>query len=480
MLGAIQGAALPTRSVPRLFSRASLFSTVSSTQALPSLTQEALFLDDEGFAKDNDNSQPQKQQPGGKPFTFPKKGQQLEMFCESLAFKGKGVCKIVDSGFVVLCDRALPGERLIAQITRKKGSYAEAMKIKTISPHDDAVIAPCEHANDCGGCKMQNLSYSAQLRIKEKQVFEVISRLGRFGSASGTIMKGIVGCQSPFGYRNKMEFSFGVKKWIPKSELEELSQMELCQDEFALGLHAPGRFDKILSINKCLLQQDAANKVLALVQHFCELHADELPPYNTFTNTGFLKHLVIRSGREPETGALQLMVNFVTSCYDPTLLQPLVEQVARVPEVVSVVNNTNSRVGNTSLGEEEFVLYGKSTITECINGLVFEISANSFFQTNPRQAEVLYSLVEDAATLKGDGSEIVLDLFCGTGTIGLSLAGRVKHVYGYEVVPEAIADAQRNALRNGITNATFVQGDLNKIRDNFADQFPKPDIVIVA
>ncbi|KAI5071001.1 hypothetical protein GOP47_0013252 [Adiantum capillus-veneris] len=354
------------------------------------------------------------------------------------------------------------------------------MKVKTLSPHDDAVVAPCEHANDCGGCKMQNLSYAAQLAAKENQVFEVISRLGRFGDSHETYMKRIVGCQSVFGYRNKMEFSFGTKKWIPKSDMDGVLQMDPCRDEFALGLHAPGRFDKILSINKCLLQEDAANKVLAIAQSFCEAHTDELPPYDTFNKSGFLKHLMIRSGREPRTGALQLMVNFVTSHYEPCLLHPLVEKlVASVPEVVSVVNNINSRVGNTSLGEEEHVLYGSSTITECLNGLVFEISANSFFQTNPRQAEVLYELVEAAASLEGKSEEIILDLFCGTGTIGLTLARRVKHVYGFEVVPEAVADAQRNASRNDITNATFIQGDLNKIHKSFGDQFPKPDIVIV-
>lgn len=402
------------------------------------------------------------------------------MLCESLAFKGKGVCKVVDTGFVVLCDRALPGERLVAQITKKKGSFAEAIKIKTLSPHDNSVVAPCEYASDCGGCKMQNLSYDAQLAAKEKQVFELISRIGRFVDGDESFMKGIIGCESPFHYRNKMEFSFGTKKWTPMSEFDGMLQRDSSRNEFALGLHAPGRFDKILSINKCLLQEDAANKVLEIVQHYCSTHTDELSPYDTYTHTGFLKHLVVRSGREPETCALQLMVNFVTSKYELALLQPLVnELVTKVPEVVSVVNNINSRVGNTSAGEEEHILYGSSTITECINGLVFEISANSFFQTNPRQAEILYGLVEKAAFLQGNGMEIVLDLFCGTGTIGLTLARRAKHVYGYEVVPEAVADARRNALRNDITNATFVQGDLNKIHKGFGEQFPQPDVVII-
>lgn len=267
MVASFQAVIAPTRSIPRFLSHANslspaLFSTLSPAHATPSLADEDAFLLD-GIVLDNikDKDNPQEQQQNAKRFAFPKKGQQLEMHCESLAFKCKGVCKVVDSGFVVLCDRALPGERLIAQITKKKGSYAEAMKIETLSPHNDAVVAPCEHANDCGGCKMQNLSYEAQLAAKEKQVFELISRLGRFGDGYESFMKGILGCQSPFGYRNKMEFSFGTKKWIPKSELDDSLQRDPCRDEFALGLHAPGRFDKILSINKCLLQENAANKV---------------------------------------------------------------------------------------------------------------------------------------------------------------------------------------------------------------------------
>lgn len=187
---------------------------------------------------------------------------------------------------------------------------------------------------------------------------------------------------------------------------------------------------------------------------------------------------MLRSGRNAKTGLPELMVNFVTSSYKPELLEPLVKKIITIPEVVSVMNNVNSSVGNTSVGMEEYTLYGKTNITETLRGLTFQISANSFFQTNTHQAEVLYKLIEDVAGLKGDGSEIILDLFCGTGTIGLTLARRLKHVYGYEVVPEAIADAQKNAELNGIYNATFVQGDLNKINDNFGNDFPKPDIVI--
>ncbi|XP_024365603.1 uncharacterized protein [Physcomitrium patens] len=419
---------------------------------------------------------------------FPKKGQDLEMVCESLAYKGLGLCKVVDTGFVVFCERALPGERLIARILKKKKGFAEAYKLKTLSVHDNAVEAPCEYFGECGGCKTQNLTYEAQLREKEQQVHDLIARLGKFGNSPlsgepGSYMMPIVPCATPYAYRNKMEFSYGTKKWKSKGlfvspKLEDVNESGP-KLEFALGLHAPGRFDKIMPIHNCLLQHDVSNQVLKLVQDHGERHLEELPPYDVRTHEGFLKHLTIRSGRDCETGQLQLMVNFVTKGDKKDLLQPLVDQITTsFPQVVSIVNNVNSAVGPSSIVDKEHVLYGKAYITERLRGLVFEISANSFFQTNTSQAEVLYQKVEEQCALKGDGSEVLLDLFCGTGTIGLSMAKRVKHVYGYELVQEAVVDARRNAARNGIQNATFIQGDLNKLTDEFGKDFPRPDVVI--
>ncbi|GKV35696.1 hypothetical protein SLEP1_g43931 [Rubroshorea leprosula] len=374
---------------------------------------------------------------------FPKRGQILELECESLAFKGKGVTKV-----------------------------------KTISPHWDFVDAPCEYASCCGGCKTQNLSYEAQLRAKEQQVRELVIHVGKFSDKSpefSSIMKPIVPCDMQFHYRNKMEFSFGSKKWLPKESLHEKLDGN---ETYALGLHAPGCFDKVLNIEKCLLQSEPANKILATVQESWREPGLGLSPYDVYSHGGFLKHLVLRTGRNIESGLPEMMVNFVTSSYKPELLKPLVAKIAVLPEVVSIMNNVNTSVGNTSMGEEEYTLLGKSTITETLRGLTFQISANSFFQTNTHQAEVLYKLIEDYAALRGDGSEVVLDLFCGTGTIGLTLAKKVQHVYGYEVVAQAVNDARRNAKLNGIDNATFVQGDLNKIGENFGKDFPKPDIII--
>ncbi|PIA42864.1 hypothetical protein AQUCO_02000367v1 [Aquilegia coerulea] len=353
---------------------------------------------------------------------FPKKGQTLELVCESLAFKAKGVCKVAETGFVLMCDRVLPGERFIGRITRKKGNFAEVQKIKTITPHWDCVTAPCEYASYCGGCKTQNLLYEAQVRAKEQQVHELITHVGKFCDKDpefSATMKPIVPCDIQFHYRNKMEFSFATQNWLPK---EELDAKRDGVSSYALGLHVPGFFDKVLTIEKCLLQSEPANRVLAVVQDCWRDQELGLSPYDVHTHAGFLKHLMLRSGRDVKTGLTELMVNFVTSSYNPELLVPLIEKISAIPEVVSIVNNVNTSVGNTSVGEKEYTLYGKPTITETLRGITFQISANSFFQTNTHQAEVLYKLVEESAGLRGDGSEIVLDLFCGTGTIGLTLA----------------------------------------------------------
>lgn len=480
---------------------------------------------------------------------YPKKGQELELHCDSLAFKGMGVCKIVETGYVVFCERALPGERLIGRITKSRRGYAEAFKVVTLSPHDNAVDPPCQHFPACGGCKLQNLAYSAQLEAKEKQVGELMERVGGFGRSgpegpSGEYMLPIVACEEEYRYRNKMEFSFGTRIWLPfnkdSSKPEGLSvdsnsvdsnsidsnsidsnsidstsfdstligskstdsisihstsvdssssppassrdgkrKVDPNPKQFAVGLHAPRRFDKILPIETCMLQQTEADKVLSLVTAHCIKRQNEIPPYDVVTKEGFLRHLTIRTGRDAETGFQQLSVNITTKEDKPELLKPLVDEiVASHPQVASVVNNINSSLSEGSGGVKENLLFGQRFITERLRGLDFEISANSFFQTNTRQAEVLYSLVEDACDLKNDGSEIILDLFCGTGTIGLSMASKAAHVYGYELVPEAVADAFRNAERNGIQNATFVQGDLNKLQRDFGSQFPRPDVVI--
>ncbi|KAG6398028.1 hypothetical protein SASPL_139478 [Salvia splendens] len=328
---------------------------------------------------------------------YPKQGQILELVCESLAYKGNGLCMVDGTGFVVMCDRVLPGEKFIGRGTRKKDNYAEVKKLETNRPHWDMVEAPCEYASHCGGCKTQNLLYEAQVRAKEQQVRELVVHVGKFSNKDldvDDIMKPIVPCDIQFHYRNK---------------------------------------------------------VLAFIQEIWRNPEFGLSPYDGHSHRGFLKHFMLRTGWNVETCQPELMVNFVTSSYQPELLKPLVDKISPFPDVVSIINNVNTSVGNKSI----------QIRTSCT-----------------LQAEILYKLIEDCSFLKGDGWEIVLDLFCGTGTIGLTLAKKAKHVYGFEIVDQAIKDACRNADLNGISNATFVQGDLNKNGENFGEYFPKPDLVI--
>lgn len=237
-----------------------------STTSLASLSPLSIEEQDDSdhpssLANPTNNTENTSPKPHKNPY-FPKRGQTLELVCDSLAFKGKGVCKVPETGFVLMCDRALPGERFVGRVTRRKGSYAEVMKLRTLSPHLDAVDAPCEYASYCGGCKTQNLSYEAQLRFKEDQVRELMIHVGKFPDRHPeveSIVKPIVPCENQFHYRNKMEFSFSTWRWIPR-ELLEAEQGS--GNDYALGLHAPGFFDKVLNVNKCLLQSEPANAVL--------------------------------------------------------------------------------------------------------------------------------------------------------------------------------------------------------------------------
>eukprot|EP00898_Chlorokybus_atmophyticus_P006486 jgi/Chlat1/6839/Chrsp51S09105 len=388
-----------------------------------------------------------------------------------------------DSGMVVLCERALPGERLIARILKRSSSHAEAYKLQSLTPHADIVDPPCPHFGPCGGCRLQNLAYAAQLAHKETQVRDLFTRMGGFdANIIKDVMLPTVGCgERIYAYRNKMEFSFGTSAWTekpPPKRSKEEGGSGTSERGFALGLHAPGRFDRILPISKCLLQDDVANGIFSFVEEYTRSQPARYPAYDAREHTGFLRHLMIRRGSDARNNnAPQHMVNIVTAYRDAPAVGALAKGIAtRFPTVTSIVNNTTSTLSGVAMGEEEFVEHGSAYITETLRGLRFEVSANSFFQTNTVQADVLYSLVEQACELKG--GEVLLDLFCGTGTIGLSMASRCARVYGYEIVPSAVADAQRNANRNNITNAEFRVADLAKVAAEIGTEVPVPDIVI--
>ncbi len=398
-----------------------------------------------------------------------KKGETLELTIESLAYGGKGIAKVDD--FVIFVKNAIPDQTVKALIYKKKSGFAEARPLEIIKESPDAVAPRCEHFAYCGGCTFQQLEYSKQVEQKKQQVIDAFHRLA--GLKSATIDK-VIPADKIYNYRNKMEFTFSNRRWTLPNEREDAPQA------LALGLHIPGRFDKILDIVECHIQPKVGNDILNFVREKAiEL---KLKPYDAKTNIGYLRHLVLRFGGNTN----ELMVNFVTAYENTDFLIPLVQElVKKFPQITSVINNINTRKGDTAFGEYEIILHGTPAISDKINDLAYEISSNSFFQTNTLQAEKLYQSVMDSAELSG--TETVYDLYCGTGSISLFLAKKVKEVYGFEIIRSAVEDAQRNALNNGIENAQFFKANLDTYFkgyvsfSNFTKKYKisKPDVVVI-
>jgi len=348
-----------------------------------------------------------------------KKGTELELEIDSLAYGGMGLAK--KDSFVIFVKNAIPGQRVKAFIYKKKKGYAEARVIEVVgeSPHAEKV--KCSHYWICS--KIQSLTYEQQLNQKEKQVEEAFQRIGGFGDFK---LNDIKSADPIYYYRKKMEFTFSPHRWVLDSEPEGVDS------SFALGLHIPGRFDKILDIDDCHIQPEIGNKILSVAREVCLENLD-LKPYDPRTNVGFLRHLMLRFGVNTD----QLMVNIVTAYDDINKLSPLIDRLLdEIPEITSMVNNVNTRKADVAYGEFENLIFGNPYIEETIGDLKFEISANSFFQTNTYQGKTLYDEVVNAASLEGD--EVVYDLYCGTGSIALYLAKKAKVVYGFEVIRSSL------------------------------------------
>ena len=391
-----------------------------------------------------------------------KRRAELELKIESLAYGGMGVAKKDD--FVIFVKGAIPGQIVNARIYKKKKGYAEAQTLNIVSESPNAVKPKCNHFYICS--KIQNLSYKEQLKEKGNQVEDAFQRLGGFKEFK---LKKVIEGDPTFYYRNKMEFTFSPHRWVLESEPEGVDK------SFALGLHIPGRYDKILDINNCHIQPEIGNKILQVAREVCNSNSD-LKPYDPKTHIGFLRHLMIRYG----VNTNQLMVNVVTAYDDINKLSPLTDTLLnRFPEITSLVNNVNTRKADVAFGEFETLLFGKPYIEEKLGDLTFEISANSFFQTNTLQGEVLYNEVLKAANLKGD--EIVFDLYCGAGSIALYLAKKAKEVFGFEVIRSSLENATKNAKNNKIKNAVFLKANLDTFfkSGQLPRRIPKPDIVIV-
>jgi len=391
-----------------------------------------------------------------------KRGVELELDIESLAYGGMGLAR--KENFVIFVKYAIPGQRVLARIYKKRKGFAEAQVLKLLVKSPNAVDVRCNHYWICS--KLQSLSYDEQIKEKSSQVEDAFNRLGGFTDFK---LDKVREADPIYHYRNKMEFTFSPNRWVLESEPEGVDK------SFALGLHIPGRFDKILDIHECHIQPEIGNRILAVAREVCLAHP-ELRPYDPRSHIGFLRFLMLRYG--VNTG--DLMVNVVTSYHDMDKLSPLTDKLLEeFPEITSLVNNVNTRKADVAFGEYETLLYGEPFIQEKIGALTFEISANSFFQTNTSQGEVLYKEVENALELKGD--EVIYDLYCGTGTIGLYLSKNAKEVYGFEVIRSALDDAEKNADRNDISNVHFLKANLDTFfkSGQLPNRIPRPDVIIV-
>lgn len=392
-----------------------------------------------------------------------KKGSEIELAIESLAYGGRGVARVGE--FVVFVSRALPGQTVRALVYRKKRRYAEARTLEVVKESPHAAVPRCEHFTFCGGCQWQHLNYAEQVEQKRRQVEAIYHHQTEL--ADFTIDR-VVPAERTYHYRNKMEFTFSNRRWVLPDEPQEV------QKDFALGLHLPGRFDKILDINECCLHPPKGNTILNLVREVAREYG--LKPYNARTHVGFLRHLVLRFGFR--TG--QTMVNIVTAYDNREALEPLVKALLeRFPGLTSVINNVNTRKADIAFGEYELLLHGNPTIEEKIGELTLEISANSFFQTNTLQAEHLYAAVLEGAALTG--KEVVYDLYCGAGSIALYLAPQAREIHGFEMISTAVEDATRNAVANGVGNARFHQVNLEQTSrlKRLWSALPEPEVIIL-
>lgn len=378
--------------------------------------------------------------------------------------KGKSIAKAPD-GKVIFIGNAVPGDVVDVQTTKRKKAFYEGTATRFHEYSDKRVEPPCIHFRVCGGCKWQFMDYKHQLYYKEKEVVNNLTRLGKVELPEVTP---ILGSKAIYFYRNKMEFSFSDSRWLTQ---EEISSGKDIEDRNALGFHIPGMWDKILDIKECHLQQAPSNGIRNTVKQFAI--ANDIPFFNTREQRGMLRTLMIRTS---STGEIMVLIQFFEENREKRelLLNFIAEE---FPEITSLQYVINPK-GNDTIYDQEVICYkGKDHIFEEMEGLKFKINAKSFYQTNSEQAYNLYKITRDFAGLTG--SELVYDLYTGTGTIAQFVAAKAKKVIGVEAVPEAIEDAKENARNNNITNTEFYVGDMKKVfTTEFIKQHGHPDVII--
>ena len=389
-----------------------------------------------------------------------------DILITDVAAEGKAIAKV--DNLVIFVPYVVPGDVVDLQIKRKKHSYAEAEAI-AIKKYSELRAKPfCKHFGVCGGCKWQCLPYEEQLRFKQKQVWDNLTRIGKIELPE---MMPILGSKHVARYRNKLEFGFSNKKWLTSEQVASGVQFD-CMD--AVGFHIPGAFDKILDIEECHLMDDINNRLRNGIRAYALAHG--LTFFDLRQQTGLLRNMMLRTSA---TGAIMLLIQFcMRGADDEAQAKALLEHLhTSFPEVTSLlyVNNTKC---NDTIGDLDVITFaGTPFIYETMEGLRFKVGPKSFYQTNTEQAYELYKVARDFAALTGD--ELVYDLYTGTGTIANFVARQARQVVGIEYVPEAIEDAKVNAELNGLDNTLFYAGDMKDIlTTGFIERHGKPDVII--
>lgn len=386
----------------------------------------------------------------------------LQLHITDLAFGARGVARQND--FVWFVDGAIPGETVLAKPFKIRKTFGEAKVLEVIEKSLHEVTPPCPYFGICGGCKLQHLDYEIQIYFKTQQVKDVLARIGGISSPE---VKPCIPAKTLYGYRNKMEFTFSDRAWTVNPDEKKAP--------FALGLHPLGHFDKVVNIEKCLLQSEPANNVLKTLHTL--FRETNLPAYNIKTHQGTWRFLILRYG----FGTGELLVHWITTRGEKiqSASQWIAQELQKAyPEITSISHSYNDRLSQVAQGEEEEILYGNGHFKERIGHCVFKISSLSFFQTNTEQAEILFNTIREIGDFQKN--ERVYDLYCGAGAIGIFIANQVKEVIGIEIVESAIADAEQNKRENNVQNVQFILGDVTSVLNNpdFKKNYGPPDAVI--
>ena len=379
-----------------------------------------------------------------------------------IAAEGKALARVNDK--VVFVPHVTPGDIVDLQVTKKRSAFLEARAIHFHEYSKDRIEPVCEHFGTCGGCKWQMLPYPKQLKFKQQQVVDNLTRIGKFELPE---ISSIIGSAKSEFYRNKLEFTFSNRKWLTIQELNSGKDFNMN----GLGFHIPGMFDKVLDIHKCWLQDDISNQLRNEVRRYAI--ENKLTFFDLRQQEGFLRTMIVRTST---TGELMLIMVFFHE--DEKARVALLQHMADTfPQINSLLYIINAKANDTITDQDVHLFSGRDHIFEEMEGLKFKIGPKSFFQTNSLQAYELYKKTREMAQLTGQ--EIVYDLYTGTGTIANFIAHQARKVIGIEYVPEAIEDAKVNAALNNIDNTLFFAGDMKDLlNEEFMQKHGKPDVII--